>query len=402
MLKQLENASAKFHISRLEALRIHIRQSMEELFAKQQGTLAEGLGEIYRSGYYHTAYELQRGFGVGWDIDGIDQKQLTKVLAKPWAADGRNFSERIWGNKTALINELHNELSRSIMLGERPQKAIEAIARKLKTSRNNAGRLVMTESSYFSSAAQGDCYNELGVEEYQIVATLDDRTSEICQEMDLKVFPMKDYQAGVTAPPFHVRCRSTTVPYFADNFGVIGERAARGEDGKTYYVPADMSYGEWKESFAGGGDKSGLQKIDKGGTIKENVINEVPDVHYVGKINRGIFSCVTPDIITDEVIITDERIAHIKERHPGDFERYVEYLTRIVETPDKILGANKPNTGVILKEIEDSGEKFKVILRVKVENDPADYRNSVLSFWKIGDTTWKKDMKNKKILYSRE
>lgn len=125
-------------------------------------------------------------------------------------------------------------------------------------------------------------------------------------------------------------------------------------------------------------------------------------MHYVGKINRGIFSCVTPDIITDEVIITDERIAHIKERHPGDFERYVEYLTRIVETPDKILGANKPNTGVILKEIEDSGEKFKVILRVKVENDPADYRNSVLSFWKIGDTTWKKDMKNKKILYSRE
>lgn len=206
----------------------------------------------------------------------------------------------------------------------------------------------------------------------------------------------------MTAPPFHVRCRSTTVPYFADNFGVIGERAARGADGKTYYVPADMSYGEWKESFAGGGDKSGLQKIGKGGTIKENVINEVPDVHYVGKINRGIFSCVTPDIITDEVIITDERIAHIKERHPGDFERYVEYLTRIVETPDKILGANKPNTGVILKEIEDSGEKFKVILRVKVENDPADYRNSVLSFWKIGDTTWKKDMKNKKILYSRE
>lgn len=192
-LKQLENASAKFHISRLEALRIHTRQSMEELFARQQGTLAEGLGEIYRSGYYHTAYEMQRGFGVGWDIAGIDQAQLSKVLAKPWAADGRNFSERIWGSKTALINELHTELSRSIMLGERPQKAIDAIAKKLKTSRSNAGRLVMTESAYFSSAAQGECYNGLGVEEYQIVATLDDRTSDICQEMDLKVFPMKDY-----------------------------------------------------------------------------------------------------------------------------------------------------------------------------------------------------------------
>ena len=57
---------------------------------------------------------------------------------------------------------------------------------------------------------------------------------------------------------------------------------------------------------------------------------------------------------------------------------------------------------MILKEIEENGEKFKVILRVKVENDPAEYRNSILSFWQIGEATWKKNVKNKKILYKRE
>ena len=79
-----------------------------------------------------------------------------------------------------------------------------------------------------------------------------------------------------------------------------------------------------------------------------------------------------------------------------------DYVADILENPDYILEANKPNTGVILKEIEENGEKFKVILRVKVESDPAEYRNSILSFWQIGETTWKKNVKNKKILYKRE
>jgi hypothetical protein len=87
----------------------------------------------------------------------------------------------------------------------------------------------------------------LDVEEFEIVATLDSHTSEICQEMDGKHFPMKDYQPGVTAPPFHVWCRSVTVPYFEDNF--TGERAARSADGKTYYVPDSMTYKEWKSNY---------------------------------------------------------------------------------------------------------------------------------------------------------
>ena len=107
----------------------------------------------------------------------------------------------------------------------------------------------------------------------------------------------------------------------------------------------------------------------------------------VGYIDIEKYRCITDDITTDEVIITDERIQHIMERHPGDYERFIGYISDILADPDYILEANKANTGVILKEIQDGSEKFKLILRVKVENDPADYRNSILSFWRIGDTT---------------
>lgn len=70
-------------------------------------------------------------------------------------------------------------------------------------------------------------------------------------------------------------------------------------------------------------------------------------VYTIGRIDRNIYKCVTEDIITDEVIITDERIAHIQERHPNDYERYYKYLKEIVEHPQYIVETNKPYTALI-------------------------------------------------------
>lgn len=260
-IKELENASARFHISRLEALKLQTQQSLELMFGNQLDSIDTAMKRIYLDGYYHTAYELQKGFGIGWDIAGLDQKKIEKVIRKPWAVDGKNFSKRIWGNKEKLISEVHREITQDIILGRDPQKAIDNISKKMNTSKVNAGRLIMTEETYFSSAAQKDCFQDLGVEQYEIVATLDSHTSEICQNLDGQVFPMKDFEPGVTAPPFHVYCRSTTVPYFEEDFGQVGKRAARGEDGKTYYVSADMTYKEWKKSFVDGGDKDNIIQI---------------------------------------------------------------------------------------------------------------------------------------------
>lgn len=267
-VKQLENASARFHISRLEALKLQTQQSIEVMFGNQLDSIDSTMRNVYKSGYYHTAYEIQKGVGVGWDFSALDDKQISKVINKPWAVDGKNFSERIWGNRQKLVNELNNTLTQNIILGKDPQKAIDEIARKMNTSKTNAGRLVMTEEAFFSSAAQKDCFTELDVEQFEIVATLDSHTSDICRGMDGKHFPMSEWKVGVTAPPFHVHCRSTTVPYFDDEFDAVGERAARDEEtGKTYFVPGSMTYKEWDKAFVQG-DKSDLQEINPDDTIK--------------------------------------------------------------------------------------------------------------------------------------
>lgn len=315
-MQELENASSKFHISRLEALQIQTQNSLETMFAQQMGTMKKALSDVYASGYYHTAYAVQQGFGLGWDIAGLDQAQIEKVLSKPWAVDGYNFSTRIWNSKTKLIGEVHNELSKNLLTGADPQKAIDSLAKKMGTSKSNAGRLVMTEQAYFSSAAQKDCFNDLDVEEYEIVATLDSHTSDICRSLDGKVFKMSDYKPGVTAPPFHVYCRSTTAPHFKENFDA-GERAARGADGKTYYVPDDVTYSEWKRAFVDG-DKSGFAEVQKNhfsrtekrGTIKPKEQSEaakfIEQACTTENVEHRAVQALPKQLTSDEII---ERLA---------------------------------------------------------------------------------------------
>ena len=76
--------------------------------------------------------------------------------------------------------------------------------------------------------------------------------------MDGKVLDVKDYEPGVTARPFHARCRCADCPYFDDEFTVGEMRAARGKDGKTYCVPSDLTYHDWYKAFVDGGSKAGF------------------------------------------------------------------------------------------------------------------------------------------------
>lgn len=247
-LKQLKNASARVHISRLDCLKLQLQQQAEALHGAQSEALDKALSELYEAGYYRTAYEIQRGIGVGWSLHGLTGDEIRKVLARPWTLDSQTFSDRIWSNKETLVNKVNTELTQMIMRGSAPDKTIQAIAKRFDVSKSQAGRLVMTESAAFANEARKDCFRDLGVGRYIIVETLDSETCALCGRLDGKVYPMSDYQVGVTAPPFHPWCRGTTAPYFEDIEG-LGERAARDGDGKVYDVPRDMKFTEWKEKY---------------------------------------------------------------------------------------------------------------------------------------------------------
>lgn len=125
-------------------------------------------------------------------------------------------------------------------------------------------------------------------------------------------------------------------------------------------------------------------------------------MYRVGKIDREIYHCIAEDIVTDEVIITVVQIMHIQERHPNDYELFSTYFDKIIRDPDYIIEAKKPNTALILKEIKDVKEVFKMVLRLITSKDNLDYKNSIITFMKIDDKEWNRLLRNKKILYKRE
>ena len=231
-------------------------------------------------------------------------------------------------------------------------------------------RLMRTEMARVQTESAKRSMEENEFEEYEFMA--EGTACPICRAIDGKHYKVKNMLPGTNAAPMHPNCRCAVTPYL---------------DRKAFE--------NWIE------EKS-IEKPDSSGIMNSSSTKEDIEVHSVGKIDRDIYKCITKNIVTDEVIITDERIEHIKERHPNDYERFYSYIPEIISNPDYIIEANKPNTAVVLKEIEERGEKFKLVLRIKVQGDPEEYKNSIMTFWHIGETTWRKTLKNKTILYKKE
>ena len=286
-LKQLENASARVHIQRLEALKIQIQDRIENMYTTRDRSLEDYLCRVYKDTYYHTVFEIDKGIGsIQSSFNKLDDRKVLQIIHKPWATDGKDFSTRIWEDKANLVNTLHTGLTQSLIRGGNLNDVVNDISQfvssKIKNKKYIASRLVTTESAAYASKAQEQAYKDLSVDKYEILATLDLHTSDICQDLDGKIFDRKDYQVGVTAPPFHPNCRTVTVPWFPDDVDT-GERTARGKDGKVGYVPQNMTYKEWYNKYV-------EQKFEESGIIEldNNSSNSVikrcieKEIEYIG------------------------------------------------------------------------------------------------------------------------
>ncbi|MCI1958844.1 MAG: minor capsid protein [Clostridia bacterium] len=266
--KQLESASDIHRIDRLRALQMQMREKVEELSGYKQKGLDKTLADVYKEGYYKNIFEIQKYVGTGSAFAVLDQKKIDTVLAKPWTYDNQTYSDKIWQNRDRLNYALDKALTQGIIRGQAPDKVSRQIAKELNMELSSTKRLVLTESAAFSSMASQDSYKELGVEKVEYLTTLDDKTCEMCAPMDGKVFDMKDFEMSVNAPPLHPNCRCTTVPYFNDEFTQDEKRAARDSEGKSYTVPGDMTYRQWKEKYVDNASENDI--INSGALTNRN------------------------------------------------------------------------------------------------------------------------------------
>ena len=253
LLRQYKNElrllSARAYMSRLEELKLGLKNITVNLGIKESEEYYQTLSKIYSDIYEKTSYDIDKFFGFSTGFEGLNYKKLNSAIHQRWL--GMNYSDRIWNNKGKLLDQINTTFLQGVAQGHNSKKIAESMAKNMGTSYHNCERLARTECAYIAGEATLQGYKDRGTEKYKFDATLDDRTSDICQSLDGEVFDVKEAQAGVNYPPMHPNCRSTTIPYFEpddiDKMFDEAQRVARDENGELYYVPASMTYKEWKQ-----------------------------------------------------------------------------------------------------------------------------------------------------------
>lgn len=242
---ELENLSIKARITRYQALEAQINEILEKLYAIDYEKLgSEKIKDIYQDQYYRTLFDIGQYRGFNQAFAQLNTGIIDELIKYPF--NGLNFSDRIWRQKGDMLIKLKEAMVTSFIQGKNPKELAENFAKVFQTKEYEAYRLLHTETTFMSEQATLQAYKDDGIEQYEFVATLDLRTSDICREHDGKVYDVDKATVGVNYPPLHHFCRSTTVPYFGEKEGT---RVARGTDGKTYPVPASMTYEQWYKEY---------------------------------------------------------------------------------------------------------------------------------------------------------
>lgn len=186
------NAPAySYRISRYQALQDNINVELKRLADVEQQITEIRYIDTIKEGYYHNIYDIQKGTGLGFSFAQIDNRTINLMLNENWV-DGGNYSQRIWNNSEKLGNYLKTQLTADTMSGKSIQKIASELSSYMNVGLYNATRLVRTEVNHFANESEMLAYEELDIEKYRFIATLDKVTCKHCAELDNKVFNVKD------------------------------------------------------------------------------------------------------------------------------------------------------------------------------------------------------------------
>lgn len=247
ILQELNILAMRSRITRLDKLYTETLVHLADLTKKAEDAIDKYFPTVYQDFYYHSLYDIGQKIGLRAAVTAVDDKQVLSILKTPWS--GKNYSQRIWKDNAQLGKTIKDVVTQATHRGTDIETLSRLVSRRMDVGVSNARRLVRTELNFTENRAAFDSIKEAGMKYYRFSATLDRRTSATCRNHDGHVYSIDEYQPGSTAPPLHPNCRSTIAgSLYGPGKKKTGTRIARNDKGKTYYVPADMTYQKWHES----------------------------------------------------------------------------------------------------------------------------------------------------------
>lgn len=273
----------KSRISRLEQMQAQIYAKAKQIYPKEELEQTMCYKGIINNSYYKAVYDTKIGTGYDFSFNKIDNNLINSILNENWS--GVNYSQRIWGNTDILAESLSQVLGGALLSGQSIEKTTKQIKDRFNVSKYYAERLVRTETNHFNNEADARAYEDMGIDKYVFVATLDNRTSEICQSHDNKVYDYKDKEVSVNFPPLHPNCRSKTRGYLGEEAEKTLKRRAKNPiTGKTEIID-NVSYKEWLDKNV---KNYGQESIDKSyKKVKNKASDKVQYDKYVKMLGKS-------------------------------------------------------------------------------------------------------------------
>lgn len=291
----------KSRISRLEQIQAQIYAKAKQIYPKEELEQTMCYKGVINNSYYKAVYDTQMGTGYDFSFNKIDENLFNSLLNEQWS--GANYSQRIWKNTDILADSVSQIVGGAILSGQSITKTCKQIRDSFDVCNYYAKRLVRTETNHFNNEADAMAYEEMGIDKYVFVATLDSRTSEKCQNMDNKVFDYKDKETGVNFPPLHPNCRSKTRGYLGEKMEKTLKRRARNPiTGKTEIIN-NMSYRDWIKRYGLGANNT-TNTLDKHPKPKLLGNINIKNTKEIDKVLNDYEKIIKNDTIENAIVIT--------------------------------------------------------------------------------------------------
>lgn len=196
------------------------------------------LESVYSDSYYETAFTIDKGIVGAINMAILKPEFVKTAISMP--IEGVMYSDRIWANKEKLVNRVRNTLEKAMIQGLSIDKLSRDISKNFGSTAFESMRLVRTEVARCQSAAQADIYKQSGVvQRVMYDATLDSKTSSVCQGLDGQYF---NVHSNYPKPPQHPNCRSAIIPI------VEGWSPTKKRDNQNKEIINYQVFDEWKKS----------------------------------------------------------------------------------------------------------------------------------------------------------